>query len=369
MSAKTSSLAWLRRSPLLAAALLAIVAVTVYWQWLAADRYVSEARVVLQRSDLSSGQVTDIASLIGGPAGGSRSDQLWLRDHLLSVDMLREAEAALQLRAHYSQRGDWFTRLWSADEPLELFHEYFQKRITVELDEFAGVLSIEVQAYTPQMAHALAAFLLERGEQAMNRMGHALAEEQVHFLEQQVATLGTRVQATRMAVMDFQNKRGLVSPTATTENLAAVVGRLEAQLSELQTRRRALIGYLQPSAPNVVELDLQIAAVEKQMQQERDRLAAPAGKRLNAAVEEFQRLELEAQFAQDIFKTALVALEKGRVEATRTLKKLTVLQSPVMPEYPLRPRRHYNTVVYSIVILLLAGVAHLLLAIVRDHQD
>ncbi|TFY99925.1 chain-length determining protein [Ramlibacter rhizophilus] len=369
MTARSVFRSFVRRAPLWGLVALAIAVLATFWLFIAADRYVSEARVVLQRSDLSQGQTVDFANLIAGGGGGNRADQLWLRDHLLSTEMLRQADAALKLRAHYSEGGDWWTRLSSADEPIELFKEYFHQRVAIELDEFAGVLSIEVQAYTPEMAQALAAFLLQQGEAAMNRMGHSLAQEQVRFLEQQVGAHSQRVQATRLAVLEFQNKKGLVSPLATTENLAAVVSRLEAQLSELQTRRRALLGYLQASAPNVVELDLQIAATENQMRQERGRLAAPGGRTLNATVEEFQRLQLEAEFAQEVYKTALVALERGRVEATRTLKKLTVLQAPSVPEYPMRPRRYYNTLVYSLLVLMLAGVAHLLLAIVRDHQD
>lgn len=78
---------------------------------------------------------------------------------------------------------------------------------------------------------------------------------------------------------------------------------------------------------------------------------------------------MEAAFAQDVYKTALVALEKGRIEATRTIKKVSVLQSPTQPEYALEPRRFYNTLVFILVAMLLAGVAHLLAAIVRDHKD
>jgi capsular polysaccharide transport system permease protein len=105
------------------------------------------------------------------------------------------------------------------------------------------------------------------------------------------------------------------------------------------------------------------------MSQEQAKLASPNGKTLNRTVEEFQRLEMEAAFAQDIYKTGLMALEKGRIEATRMIKKVSVLQAPTIPEYALEPRRFYNTLVFMLVALLLAGVAHLLAAIVRDHKD
>lgn len=357
-----------RRHKLMATALLLSLLAAIYWGFVASDRYVSEARVIIQRSDLSSGQAMDFTSLLSG-AGGNRGDQLLMRDHMLSLDMLRKLDAQLQLRQHYSGQGDWLSRLWNAQAPLEKFIDHFRARVSVELDEYAGVLVVKAQAYTPEMAQAIAAALVADGEETMNAMAHALAREQVHFLEGQVATMGQRVQAARLAVLAYQNRKGLVSPQATAENVAAIVNRLEAQLAELQTRRNSLLGYLQPDSANVVELNLQIEAVQKQIASEKARLAAPGGKTLNTTIEAFQRLQIEAEFAQEIYKTALTALERGRVEATRTLKKVSVLQSAGLPEFPLQPRRLYNLMVFILTAFLLAGVLQLLSAIVRDHQD
>ncbi len=358
-----------RSAPVLWAAALFIALSTAYWLVVASDRYVSEARVTLARADLSSGQTMDFASLISGATGGNRADQLLLRDHLRSIDMLRKLDAELKLREHFSGQGDWLSRLWQADAPIEEFHRHFLKRVSVELDEFSGVLVIQAQAYTPEMAQAITTALLAEGERHMNALGHELAQEQVQFLERQVGELNERVKQTRAAVLTYQNRKGLVSPQATAENLAAIVARLEAQLAELQTRRTGLQSFLQPKAPQLAEVNAQIAAVEDQLKRERARLAAPEGGTLNKTVEEFQRLQLDAEFAQRVLTTALTSLERGRVDASRTLKKVQVMQSPNLPEYPLQPRRLYNATVYALAALLVAGVLQLLLAIVRDHQD
>ena len=358
-----------RRAPVVWAAALFILLSSLYWLLIASDRYVSEARIVLERSELASGQTMDFASMIGSATGGHRPDQLLLRDHLRSIDMLKKLDAQLKLREHYSTHGDWLSRLWQADAPIESFHQHFLSRVSIELDEFAGVLVIGAQAYTPDMARAISATLLQEGERHMNMLGHQLAREQLRFLEQQVEQHGKRAQDARSAVLAFQNRKGLVSPQGTAENLAAIVSRLEAQLAELQTRRTGLLTFLQPNTPQLAEVNAQIAAVESQLKQERGRLASPQGAALNRTVEEFQRLQLEAEFAQQMLNTALVSLERGRVDATRTLKQVQVLQSANLPEYPLRPRRLYNAVVYAITALLVAGVVQLLLAIVRDHKD
>lgn len=359
----------LLRRRIIGAAVVFSALSAVYWVFIASDRYVSEAHVIIQRTDFAGGPNLDFSSLLGG-ANGGRADQLLLRSHLLSVDMLKKLDAALHLRAHYADpQRDPLSRMWDKDAPIERFHKHYLERVSVELDEYAGVLMVKAEGFDPQTAHAIATELVQEGERFMNQMAHTLAQTQVAFLETQVTDMNARAMQARQAVLGFQNKNGLVSPQATAENISGIVAKLEAQRTELETQRSALQSYLVPSHPSIVQIDQQIAAVGKQLAQEQARLTSPRGRTLNLAVEEFQRLEMQAAFTQDVYKTALVALEKGRIEATRTIKKVSVLQAPTAPEYPLQPRRLYNTLVFALVAMLLAGVAHLLAAIVRDHTD
>ncbi|MFC0253179.1 chain-length determining protein [Massilia consociata] len=358
-----------RKRGIFGVAALACAAAATYWGVVASDRYVSQANVIVQRTDLAGSQTMDFSSLLGS-VNGSRSDELLLRNYLLSMDMLRKLDAKLNLRAHYSDGArDPLSRMWAADVPDERFLEYYLSRVSVELDEYSGVLVVKAQAFDARTAQAITTFLVQEGERAMNEMAHRLARDQVAFVEKQVAQMAERFQQTRQAVVRFQNAHGLVSPETRAQQLNSVVERLQAQRTELQTRRTALLGYLEPHAAAVVEVDLQIGAIDKQIAQEQARLTSTSGKALNTTVEQYQRLEMEAGFANDIYKTALVALEKGRVEATRNLKKVSVVQNPTLPQQALEPRRVYNIIVSVLTILLLAGVVHLLAAIVRDHKD
>lgn len=355
---------------IMGAAVIASLLAAVYWLAIASDRYVSEAHVIIQRTDLPSGQGIDFASLLGGSANGNRADQLLLRDYLRSEDMLKKLDAKLNLRAHYSDhQHDALSRMWFKDASIESFYSYYLTRVSVEFDEFAGLLVIKAQAYDKNIAHAIAQMMVQEGERFMNDMARNLALEQVTFLEQQVDQMYKRAMKARQAVLNYQNKKGLVSPQATAENIATIIAKLEGQKTELETQRHALQSYLVPNHPNIVRLNQQISAIENQIALEDSKLVSKKGNTLNRTVEEFQRLEMEAGFAQDIYKTALISMEKGRVEALRTLKKVSVLQSPSEPEYPLEPRRYYNTLVFVLAAMLVAGVIHLLAAIVRDHKD
>jgi capsular polysaccharide transport system permease protein len=362
------ALIFLRRS-IIGVAIVASLVAALYWLAIASDRYVSEARVIVQRTDLPGGQAMDFSSLLGGASSG-RADQLLLRDHLLSTDMLKKLDAKLDLRSHYSApQRDLLSRMWSKTSSIEDFQRHYLARVSIELDDFAGVLVIKAQGYDAQTAQAITSFLVQEGGNFINGLAHSLAQGQVDFLEQQVVNMNQRAIDARQAVLRYQNKAGLVSPLATAENIAAIIAKLEAQRTELETQRSASQAYLVKDHPSIVLINQQIAAVANQIAVEQSKLTAIDGKPLNRTVEQFQRLEMDAAFAQDVYKTALVALEKGRIEATRTIKKVSMLQTPTTPEDAMQPRRYYNTLVFMLLALLLAGVMHLLTAIVRDHKD
>lgn len=250
--------------------LTACALAVVYWGLLASDRYVSEAHIVVPRIDVAGAPTMDLGSFLTGATGGGRGEQLLLRNYLLSVGMLNRLDQALDLRAHYSDsRHDLLSRLWSKDMSQEWFHHYFLSRVSIEYDDYSGVLVVRAQAYDPQTAQAIATLLLEEGERY---------------------TL----------------------------------------IADLKARRNGLLRNLAPQAPAIVDLEFQIAAAEKRMSQERGRRGKPG--------------EL-------------------------ITSKLTVLQAPTLPQYPLEPRRMYNIFIFVLVALVLAGIVRLLAAIIRDHKD
>ncbi|MDX5298209.1 MAG: chain-length determining protein [Gammaproteobacteria bacterium] len=358
---------FLRKNPYWMVCVVAMLAACGYWAWLATPRYVSEAHIVLDSSEVSISGF-NLASMVSGAPTGK--DLLLLRDHLLSVDMLNTLEATLGLRAHYADPDiDWLSRLSAVDVPQERFHEYFRSRVRIELDEYAGVLRIRVQAFTPDKAQAIAKTLLEAGERHMNGMSQRLAQEQVTFMEAQVDKLGERLSKAREALLEFQNTHGLVSPTSTVENIAVVTARLEGELAHLRARRNALSAYQSVRSADMIRLDSEIAALRRQIDLENSRLATSKGDALNRVSAEYETLRLQAQFALDMYSNALAALESTRVEAIRKMKQVSVLQQPTLPEYAMEPRRLYNSTLFCILALMVTGILNLLLAIVRDHRD
>ncbi|WP_110630650.1 chain-length determining protein [Salinicola salarius] len=358
---------YLKKHPHWAICFLAIIVNAFYWGIWASDRYVSHANVVLESPQLSQPQL-NFSSLLTG--GGGNADMLVLRDYMRSVDMLKYLIDNADYSEHYANSGaDIFSRLSSADEPLEKIYDYYLDHVSIEVDDYAGVLRVDAEAFTPEKAHQVASLLLEEGERHMNELGRQLAEEQVSFLEGQVELLKQRYEDTRQQMLEYQNENGLVSPTGTVESLSSVVSSLQGELASLQAQKSALMSFQSSQSPQIVRINSQIRALNEQITQEQQRLATKSGDSLNAVSSEYQRLQLQAQFAQESYSGALSALENTRIEAARKLKQLSVLQSPTMPEYPERPERLYDIVLFTVIALFITLIVNMLILIVRDHRD
>ena len=211
--------------------------------------------------------------------------------------------------------------------------------------------------------------LVKEGERFMNEMSHALARTQVEFLEKQVAQAQTQVLQASKTLLNFQNQKGLVSPKATIESIHTIIAKLEEQRTELQTQLASLPRNLDRNHPTRKSLQQSLAAVERQIVREQAKLASTSGKPLNSLMEEEQLLQLDLTFKQDLYKTSLVALEKGRMDAARALKQVSVLQAPGLAEYAWQPRRIYGVVATMCITLLVIGIVNLLKAVILDHVD
>jgi capsular polysaccharide transport system permease protein len=352
-------------------ALILSALAAIYWMAFASDRYVSQANVVVQRAQAPGIGSADLgAFLSGGSSPGVRGDQMLLRDHMLSLDMLKKLDAKLHLRTHYSDhKRDFLSRASSEKMPMERFRDYFLGCVKIDYDDYDGVLEMRVEAFDPVTAQAIVVEMLREGEAFMNDSDHKLADVQVEFLEDALKHTAKRNQDAREAVIAFQNKAGMVSPEDDLRFAANTIAQLEARKTSLQVNLGSLQSYLVADHPDVVSVRQQIASIDEQIRLKREKATAPGGEALNRSTEKFQRLQQEAAFTQGLYQTTMAALEKGRIEAARSVKKISILQTPTLPEYAERPRRAYNALVFALIALIVAGISLLLVSIVRDHFD
>lgn len=343
----------------------------IYWT-MASDRYVSEAVVLVQNTETGgASSPSDLLSMFSG-GSGSKADQLLLIEFLTSIDMLNKLDKELDLRGHYSNtNADIISRLWSKDISTEWFYKYFLKRVSVTYDDFSGVVRISAQAFDPETATKITTLLVQNGEEFMNRLTHKIADEQVKFLSEQTDIAKNELLEANEKLLEFQNKRNMVSPSTEVQNYQTLIAGLEKQKSELMVKIASLPTNLgthnqirDSLNKNVKAIDEQIAQLRQKVTNANDKVSA-----LNELADEENLLKLDVEFKKEIYSSTLSGLAKGKLSAARLIKNVGILQSPSKPQYALKPERTYCIAATIVVMLLVLGMLQLLKAVILDHVD
>lgn len=343
--------------------------IMVYW-FVASDRFVSESVVMVQNTDTAgSGQPTDILNMVIGTTG-NKGDQLILIEYLTSLDMLKKLDAEFDLRSHYSStEHDIVSRLWDKDISIEWFYRYYLNRVSVAFDEYSGVIKIQAQAFTPEMAQNITSFLVREGESFMNEMSHSIANEQVVFLEKQVDLAREDVKEASQKLLKFQNQKNIASPTVEIANYQNLIADLEKQKSELLIKMRALPASLGGDNQIRQTLNKNLQAVEEQITKVRAKMTSDKNPSLNELMDKEQAFKMDLEFKRDIYSSTLTGLVKGKMNAARLIKHVSILQQPSHPEYAMKPDRIYCFFATLCISLLVLGMLQLLKAIILDHVD
>lgn len=356
---------------------LGIIAVpwllTALYLWMfAADRYVSESVVVIRQEGTAMAVPggIDALSAMFGSSVASREDQYMLQAHILSIDMLQQVNEKLGLRQAYSSPvTDVFFRM-DEGASQEEFLEYYRSRVEVLVDDASGLLTLRTQGFTPVIAQAVNQEVVAISERFINESSHRLARDQMAFAESELEKARARLDGARDRLLAFQEEHEFLDPTA---QAAANTG-LTAELQGMQARHEAelkgLLAYLNDDAPQVEAAQAQIAGIRQQLQAERRRsVTNDDGVSLNVLAGRYQELLAELEFVSDAYRGALIALETARIESTRKLKSLVLVESPPLPESAEYPRRIYTLLALLMGLTLLYGIGRLIVATIEDHQE
>jgi capsular polysaccharide transport system permease protein len=344
----------------------------IYLGLFAADRYVSESVVVVRQegTGMSLPSGVDALSAMFGSSAASREDQFMLQAHILSMDMLRQVNEKLDLRQAYAgPRMDVIFRL-DRDATREEFLRYFRNRVEVIVDDASGLLTIRTQGFTPEIAQAVNQEVVAISERFINESSHRLARDQMAFAQSELENARAQLDGVRGRLLKFQEQHGVLDPTAQAAANTGLTAELQAMQARQEAELKGLQAYLNDDAPQVQALQAQIAGIRQQLQTESRRGVTNAeGLSLNVLAGDYQQLISEFEFVSDAYRGALTALEAARIESTRKLKSLVLVESPALPESAEYPRRLYTLFALLMGLTLLYGIGRLIVATIEDHQE
>jgi capsular polysaccharide transport system permease protein len=344
----------------------------VYFGLIAADRYVSESVVAVRKEGggMSIPTGVDALSAMFGTSMASDEDQYMLEAHILSIDMLQQLNDKLDLRRAFSSpKLDFFFRL-DDEATLEEFLKFYRSRMEVIVDDTSGLTTIRAQGFTPEIAQAVNQEVVAISERFINESSHRLAREQMSFAESELENARARVDAARQALLAFQKQHGIIDPAAQAMANTGLTAELQAMQARFEAELKGLQAYLNDDAPQVQAMQAQIAGIRAQLKDEKRRGVTDSdGMSLNVMAGKYQELLAELQYASDAYRGALTALETARIESTRKLKSLVLVESPPLPESAEYPRRLYALTALLMGLTLLYGIGRLIVATIEDHME
>lgn len=339
----------------------------IYYGLIASDRYVTHAQIYVKSTQSSSMVLPNLGMITG--VGGQAQDALLLRSYIVSNDMALVLDEKLNLRGHFSDsQWDFISRM-GENPGREDFLSYFRKRVHVHIDAESSILTVRGEGFTPEFSQQLVAAVLEEAERYLNSVSQKIAEQEISFIERQLAQNQSRMESARQAMINFQNENGLLSPGAKGAALQEVMNSLETELVQLRTEKKTLQAYLNERAPQIVTINSRIASVEAQLAEEEGKLAARDTSSINEINAEYELLKQSFAFTQELYQASLTSLEQAKVESYHKLKHLVVVEAPSMPDKAIEPRRLYNLVSLFVFLSLAYGIVTMILATIREHRD
>ena len=346
-----------------------MIVVIFYYTFIAADRYVSNVSLSVKSTDGSSPiSLSGIESLVG-VASSSTEDIKLLREYIKSFDMLQKLDEKINLRSLYEkQKIDLFFRIYSSTSK-ESYLKYYRDRIHILFDDTTGLLNVAVESFSPEDARIISAAILEESERFINEISHNIAREQLRFAQGELESAKQKYKDAKNELLAFQNEYGVFDPQSLAKTKAGFITEIELQISKKETELNTMRSYLNDNAPEIVALKAELRAHKEQLEKEKSKVASNASQdKLNDVVAQFEALYLNLSFAEDVYKTAITAVETTRIEIGRKAKQVVVIQSPYVPDSAAYPNKMYNIITIFVILTLIFGVVRLVRAIIDEHR-
>lgn len=341
----------------------------IYLAIFSQPRFVSESKVAIKRSDDLASNNVNFGLLLGAINPSSVEDALYLKEYINSPDMLAVLDKQLNFRQAFSQSGLDFLHHLSPDETTEKFLRYYRERLSVTYDDKAGLLAIRTQGFTPEFALNFNKAVLKESERFINELSHRIARDQLAFAEKEMEKSRSRLNNSKSELLAYQNSNNVLDPEAQALAASSLVNTLMGQKIQMEAELRTLLTYLRDDAAQVVSVRNAIASMQAQIDNEKGKITAPQGDKLNRMAVEFEEIRSRVTFDNELYKLALTSIEKTRVEAARKLKVLSVISSPQQPQESTFPNIPYLIACWLLVCCLMFGTLKLLLAVIEDHRD
>jgi capsular polysaccharide transport system permease protein len=344
----------------------------LFYMFLATSQYSTVSQFAV-RGPAGAAGPADMLGLFATTASSETADTYIIISYIHSRDIIEELDKRINLREIYDRPEADFYYRFDPTKPIEDFVDYMRTMVSTEFDTFSGVVTLTVRAFRPEDAQLVAENVLAASERLVNEISRRARDDTLREARAEVAKSEQRLRLGRAMIATFRGSESEIDPAAAAVAQQSVITQLEGQATSIEAQLNALRQTMSISAPPVVQLESQLAAVRKQAEVERQKVALEragsggAGSALTARLTRYEELLTEREFAERAYVSSLASLEGARLEADRKQRYLAVFVSPRSAEEALYPQGLRWTAVVFGICLIVWGIFSIVIAGVRDH--
>ncbi len=340
--------------------------VVTYYGFMAKDRYVATSQFAVTRGNETGGSTTALSSILG--SSQSNQDAYMAIARIESSDMMDHLEEQFGLREHFSQAGADFLLALDVESSPEDLWKYYKKRIDAYYNEVEGVVTFEIEAFTPERAKEMADEVLAQIERFLNESNRSVARRRMEFVQEELGRAELLLAKARESLLEFQNEYKMIDPEF---EVRAGLELVQAMKKEklFRSAEKLQIGFDSPNSPKIEELQSLIRALEVEIENEVKRFTGEAPDQLNAMVSGFRGLRQELDFAVERYQQSQRVAEEIRIQTLQEHRFLNIIDHPFLPQDALRPRRVYMAITWIILGVFFFMIVKVILATIAEHRQ
>ena len=343
----------------------------IYFGFYASDVYISESRFVL-RSPQKQSQASIVGALLQGTGfNHSQDDAYSVQDYIKSRDALNILNTSFHLKEVYSKPSIDIVNRFAGidgDNSFEEFYKYYQKHVTTEYDSSSSITVLKTSAFQARDAYLMNIKLLEISEKLVNQLNDRGRKDLVHYAELEVADSELRAKNAALALSKFRSNQSVLDPEKQSAQQLLAIGKLQEELIATNNQL-AQLKSLAPDNPQIPVLKIRMEYIQKAINAENAKVSGNGTSSLTNKAANYERLNLDREFADKSLAYALTALTSAKNEAQHQQLYLERLIQPSLPDVAVEPKRLRSILATFILSLIVWGIFSLLFSAVREHHD
>ncbi|MGR3617178.1 MAG: capsule biosynthesis protein [Paracoccaceae bacterium] len=319
-----------------------------YLHWRAADQFVSRVGFAVRSEN--GGTPSNFLGIMTFFSASSSSDTDILFQYIKSQDLVSSVDQALDIRTRWALPKDDRVFRFSEGGTIEDLVAYWAKMVRVTYDPGTGLIEVEVRAFAPEDAQAVAQEILGRSGELINKMSAVSRQDATVFAETQLIEAVGRLKAARQALTLFRNETQIVDPGVDLHGQMGLLNSLQVKLADTLIKLDMLHQTARPNDPRTSQAKREVAAIQNRIAQERQKLGVSANSGDAAyayLVGQYESLIVDLEFAEGAYVSSLTAYDAAVAQARRKSRYLAAYLNPTFPESPEHPQR-------GIILILLA---------------